>query len=98
MIRDKNAGINLVPHDERTWLLKDPKSTNDEFRWAAWHVYHEGEWLNRNLKRMVVPAIRFNMALLEKEDTPYEIVSDAKGMVPEEFADLPMPMLEVRMV
>ena len=95
MIRDKNAGINLVPHDERTWLLKDPKSTNDEFRWAARHVYHEGEWLYRNLKRMVVPAIRFTMALLEEEDTPYEIVDAPYS---EEVADLPMPMLEVRMV
>ena len=50
MVRDVNAGIDGVPHDELSWLVKIPKEKNDEHRLAAFYIRTSaGEWVNKGL-------------------------------------------------
>ena len=92
MVRDVHAGILGDPYDMLTWLVKIPKEKNDEYRLAAWYILNSaGEWVNKNLKKIPVPAIRFKMEHLGKPT--YEIEPN-----PEKYASLPMPVAEAQMI
>jgi len=91
MLRDIDSGTDGVPHDLLTWLVKIPNDKEDKFRLAAWYIRTSaGDWVNQNLKKMVVPAIKFKMEWLCKPT--YAIEPN-----PEKYASLPMPVAEVKM-
>ena len=91
IIRDIDAGANDEPHLEATWLIKIPSDPNDTWRWCAWYVMNQADvWVNRNLKKMIVPASKFKMEWL---DDRYEVVTDHSR-----YVTLPVPAPEVRMV
>ena len=94
MIRDMEAGIRGDPVTYVTRLVKIDADKKDEYRWCAWYILHSTDvWVNRNMKKIAVPAVKFKMALLDEEDSPYEIVAD-----PSRYASLPYPVPEVHMV